>query len=88
VSVVSHTGLAFADRNRGDALASIATAAESVEPVRRSRRPGTTRAQKRMHALDRKVPLADREGMIHASAAQYYWFSFPIIRADGGTRVV
>jgi hypothetical protein len=44
--------------------------------------------QKRRIRLDRKFLLSDREGMIHASAAQYYWFSFPIIRADGGTRVV
>jgi hypothetical protein len=38
--------------------------------------------------LDSEVLVSDREGMIHASAAQYYWFSFPIISADGGTRVV
>jgi hypothetical protein len=38
--------------------------------------------------LDSEFLVSDREGMIHASAAQYYWFSFPIISADGGTRVV
>jgi hypothetical protein len=38
--------------------------------------------------LDSEVLVSDREGMIHASAAQYYWFSFPIISAEEGTRVV
>jgi len=38
--------------------------------------------------LDRQIALADREGMIRVSAAQYFWFSYAINPAEQGTRAI
>lgn len=48
----------------------------------------TARAQHCATGLTSEIQVADRESMIRASAAHYFWFSFPTILAEGGTRVV
>ena len=39
-------------------------------------------------AVDSKRAVSDRDRMIRASAALYYWFGFPTISAEGRMRVI
>jgi len=38
--------------------------------------------------IDKKMARPDRDRMIHVSAAQYFWFSYPTTVAEQGMRAI